>query len=183
MQENTPWPDGPIRRASVNSLGFGGANAHTILDAIDGLVPGRGGARKTTCKTAIDGSSSGQVGVDITGHVNVSPAGFTSRHPERLKFSQREFFLLTVSAHNERTLKTNIETLGLCADRWRLLDLSYTLGCRRSTFSNRSFVVAKAGQAEESLRSQNMEFYQSFASSRVALGFVFTGVIDGQAEC
>lgn len=35
------WPTSkPIRRASVNSFGYGGANAHCILEGIDSFVPG-----------------------------------------------------------------------------------------------------------------------------------------------
>lgn len=30
--EPTPWPTDGLRRASVNSIGFGGANAHAVLD-------------------------------------------------------------------------------------------------------------------------------------------------------
>ncbi|KAH9897410.1 fatty acid synthase S-acetyltransferase [Xylariomycetidae sp. FL2044] len=30
--ENTPWPDSGLRRVSVNSFGFGGTNAHVVLD-------------------------------------------------------------------------------------------------------------------------------------------------------
>lgn len=30
--ENMPWPQAGIRRVSVNSFGFGGANAHVVLD-------------------------------------------------------------------------------------------------------------------------------------------------------
>ena len=37
----TPWPASkPIKRASVNSFGYGGANAHCILESIESIVPG-----------------------------------------------------------------------------------------------------------------------------------------------
>ena len=37
----TPWPASkPIRRASINSFGYGGANAHCIVEGIESIVPG-----------------------------------------------------------------------------------------------------------------------------------------------
>ena len=36
----TSWPSKPIRRASVNSFGYGGANAHCIIDHPDSIIPG-----------------------------------------------------------------------------------------------------------------------------------------------
>ena len=34
-----PWPESRVRRASINSFGYGGANAHVILEAADDHVP------------------------------------------------------------------------------------------------------------------------------------------------
>lgn len=39
MTEVEPWPR-PTRRASINSFGFGGANAHIILESIDSYLSG-----------------------------------------------------------------------------------------------------------------------------------------------
>lgn len=35
-----PWPRGKVRRASVNSFGFGGANGHCIIDHVNEVLPG-----------------------------------------------------------------------------------------------------------------------------------------------
>ena len=39
VTEATDWPKG-IRRASINSFGYGGANSHAILESIDSVLPG-----------------------------------------------------------------------------------------------------------------------------------------------
>ena len=38
--EKLPWPQMPIRRASVNSFGYGGANAHCVLDHVSSIIQG-----------------------------------------------------------------------------------------------------------------------------------------------
>ncbi|ORY63304.1 uncharacterized protein BCR38DRAFT_475285 [Pseudomassariella vexata] len=40
VQQSTPWPDLPIRRASINSFGYGGSNAHAIVESAETLLPG-----------------------------------------------------------------------------------------------------------------------------------------------
>ncbi|KAH8647580.1 ketoacyl-synt-domain-containing protein [Tricladium varicosporioides] len=39
VMSKTTWPESNIRRASVNSFGYGGANAHVILEAASAHVP------------------------------------------------------------------------------------------------------------------------------------------------
>ncbi|KAL8943098.1 MAG: hypothetical protein Q9216_001298 [Gyalolechia sp. 2 TL-2023] len=34
-----PWPEGKLRRGSVNSFGFGGANGHCIIDHVNNVLP------------------------------------------------------------------------------------------------------------------------------------------------
>ena len=38
--ELIPWPDKPVRRVSVNSFGYGGANGHCIIDHAESIIPG-----------------------------------------------------------------------------------------------------------------------------------------------
>ncbi|KAJ9366241.1 hypothetical protein DTO282E5_9065 [Paecilomyces variotii] len=42
----TNWPS-PIHRASINSFGFGGANAHAIIDSVETALPGFTAARSS----------------------------------------------------------------------------------------------------------------------------------------
>lgn len=39
VENLTPWPSGCVRRASINSFGYGGANAHCIIDHVHTLFP------------------------------------------------------------------------------------------------------------------------------------------------
>ncbi|KAI9690135.1 MAG: Type I Iterative PKS [Bathelium mastoideum] len=45
VTEVTPWPETSVPRASINSFGYGGANAHAILEAVSAHVPKNGLSR------------------------------------------------------------------------------------------------------------------------------------------
>ncbi|TGJ86695.1 hypothetical protein E0Z10_g2067 [Xylaria hypoxylon] len=40
LTDLTAWPEGRLRRASINSFGFGGANGHCIIDHVNNVLPG-----------------------------------------------------------------------------------------------------------------------------------------------
>ncbi len=59
VTEMMPWPASkPIKRASINSFGYGGANAHCIIESIESFVPGyQPYASRTSSKSSSTTSS------------------------------------------------------------------------------------------------------------------------------
>ncbi|KAK3945065.1 hypothetical protein QBC46DRAFT_455714 [Diplogelasinospora grovesii] len=176
VQDMTRWPVGKLRRASVNSFGYGGANAHTILESIERLAPGRGGV-----KARVDGhGSSGLVnGIHGTNGINGGMNGTNGTNGANgangYYLPSRRQFLLTLSAHNESTLKQNVATLRDCAGKYDILNLAYTLGCRRSKLASRTWVVASQDTMVDSLDVEGLTISKAMGSRKLNLGLVFTG--------
>lgn len=158
-----PWPNLPVRRVSVNSFGYGGANAHAILEAVDSFIP----EYKPNAKTE------NPVGSYINGRGGNTNNEIVANSPS--PSHRRDQFLLAFSAHNEPTLRSNIAAISGVCENYELIDLAYTLGVRRSHFSNRSFVVAKRGNVQNELAQESIMQYRSQSSLPPRLGFVFTG--------
>jgi len=171
VREAVVWPVGELRRASVNSFGYGGANAHTILEATDHLAPGRGGVKAKVYRDDSNCFANSFTNGSTNGHVN----GYTNGTNSHSILSRRPF-LLTFSAHNEQTLKSNIESLRNQVEKYDLLDVAYTLGCRRSKFSNRTYAVASRDTVLDSLNIEGLVISKAIGSRGLKLGFVFTGI-------
>ena len=203
VQESTIWPEGSVRRASINSIGYGGANAHTILEGVSSLAPGRGGikgtgtVRQNRCpidknfvnhangrpngyfNDGSDESANSSATLSSNGVVNGQELDHTANGSDIKSHlsgaPQRRHYLLAFSAHNEPTLRANVRALQLEAERWSLMDLSYTLGCRRSLFSNRAFAIADETQPSACLNAESIPVQKVMSSHTVRLGFIFTG--------
>lgn len=187
MIENTDWPNLPIRRASVNSFGYGGANAHAILESIDSILPGCGSSRQVNAYN--DASRSFRLDVsNISNHLNAHVNGLASKNlngysngsdnrlSEKHVYSeQRSFFLLPFSAHDEKTLRMNIAALRKKVFNWDLVDVAHTLCLRRSMFSHRAFVVADKRTLHENLEQEKISVVRKQTASVPTIGFVFTG--------
>ena len=125
----TPWPDQgfPIRRASINSFGYGGSNAHCIVEEAD-LV-----ARSNF----VSSYRSGEDETDV----------FDSQED-----TERPY-LCVVSANDTTSLKSNIQALcrHLVNPRVKisLLDLAYTLSERRKLFWHRAFITTHTTDIDE----------------------------------
>ncbi|KAK4173766.1 putative polyketide synthase [Triangularia setosa] len=181
-----PWPEGRLRRASVNSFGFGGANGHCIIDHVNVVLPGyvkpgvaRGGPfvnGQITNGRAINGyptgAHNGNDGV-ATPPAEHSPLASKPRKTTRADAATRELVLLPFSAHTEPSLKSNISALSRVINQWSLADVAYTLSSKRSRFQQRSFRIVKKEDVATGLATERRTFTSPLRAANIA--YVFTG--------
>ncbi|RYP76535.1 hypothetical protein DL770_007206 [Monosporascus sp. CRB-9-2] len=143
----TPFPDVPVKRVSINSFGYGGTNAHIIVESADSLL-----TQKQTYKYLM-------------------PSLKLPKVP-RATFERNRPFLLMFSAHDKPALQRNYAAHSAAAKSYNLLDLAYTLGNRRTAFPTRGFTVVKHAD----LKNDNLDGLIVATSKKTpTVGFVFTG--------
>lgn len=147
----TPWPeDFDVRRASVSSFGYGGTNAHLVVESVDSLCPwyehgeSKAAAAYTYNTASID-------------------------RP----------FLVTMSAHDQKTLTRNIEAHQRIAGDYFIPDLAHTLNEKRTRFSGaRGYTVAWPGQESEAFAPTSFAYASKLSQAKGVqsdVGFVLTG--------
>ena len=142
---STPWPVVPFRRASINSFGYGGSNAHVIVDEAKEL-----------------------------GHHHVSSYLQEEDDDLFIEESAMRPYLLTLSANDERSLESQINALDRHlsdpAVSVKLRDLAYTLGERRSRHYHRGFVISTNTDLDKQSFVKG-----HIREKPPKIGFIFTG--------
>ncbi|KAI0854612.1 hypothetical protein F4860DRAFT_522968 [Xylaria cubensis] len=149
FRSGIPWPQDAPRRASINSFGVGGSNAHVIVEHVP---------------TATQGNA------HVFSYVSTE-AGFA----EADEISSRPF-VLVLSANDLGSLRAGIQSLSshLIDPRVKvsLPDLAYTLSERRTKFWHRAFITTRTTEIEDLLEQWTIAKH---CSQTLAVGYVFTG--------
>ncbi|KAB8208925.1 hypothetical protein BDV34DRAFT_189747 [Aspergillus parasiticus] len=156
------------RRISINSFGFGGANAHGILEE-----PGRQ-TNKVSCRQAMSRNG------DLTGTMNSQSDSRISNGINGLNehnVSSSLPYLLPLSANKLSSLQGRAERLSkMDFSAVSIADLAYTLGQRRSHLGLRGYVIARQATLAQDFSVDNLILANSDSSlTDNKFAFVFTG--------
>ncbi|KAK4194563.1 hypothetical protein QBC40DRAFT_319083 [Triangularia verruculosa] len=176
VTELTPWPKGKIQRASINSFGYGGANAHCIIDHVNNVWPdyvAPGVFQKHPLSNGHTNGHSKPNGHEE--HAGQHAPVTKMRATATPTASTRPLVLLPLSAHIEPSLKSNIKALAEVIDKFPLANVACTLATRRSRFAQRAFAVVDRHDAANGLLGVLDKKPVRAPLHNASLGFVFTG--------
>lgn len=189
--ELIPWPSPGLRRASVNSFGYGGANAHAVIDDAYHYLNSKGiaGRHNTTHGTRFDASAESLLAPDVQfgpeWHQSVSQnrdMSTTNRYSQKPTISLPKVFVWSSSdedgirrltAQYEKYFSRKILDQSIVTPI-RLDEVAYTLSNKRSNLPWKSYAIADDVEGlQQALKAGISRPIRS--SSAPAIAFIFTG--------
>ncbi|KAG6017415.1 Type I Iterative PKS [Claviceps lovelessii] len=158
------WPIPGLRRVSVNCFGFGGTNAHVILDEAPGYLSSRGllAHHSSVPSTSCDEDADKQMEVSPTNDYQLFCYSAT----------EKDGVTRIMSSHSAY-IKTRQEAYPMEL----LRDYSYTLGCRRSVLEWKGFVLARSvSELTAKLETPgSINVVHSLRKGQPRIAFIFSG--------
>lgn len=190
-RELTAWPYEGLRRVSINSFGFGGANAHCILDDAYHYLKLRGlkGKHNTIVQgsglstpsdvgydsgVSLSSSPTNERGADISDDFFMISQKLTTTAPKLLTFSSHEQSGIARSTESITAyLQSELERVNPTEHARVLSDLAYSLGPRRSVLPWKTFAIASSLESVADALKDTSKPVRSSKAPKI--GMVFTG--------
>ncbi|KAF1829904.1 ketoacyl-synt-domain-containing protein [Decorospora gaudefroyi] len=162
--ENTSWPSSGSRRASVQSFGFGGSNAHVLLEDAASYLSHRGLKGNHTTLNGSDTDSDS--GISTSRDASDTKAG---PRPRLLVFSSRDQSGLDrlSQAYHQHARDNEVGDDDLD-------NLAYTLWKKRSHLDHRSFTIADSATSLQSVLAKGLAKVGRTVKVH-EIAYVFTG--------
>ncbi|GJC78246.1 reducing polyketide synthase DEP5 [Colletotrichum liriopes] len=144
VRDLMPWPaEFDVRRASVSSFGYGGTNAHLVIESIESICPWYEHGKP------------------------IATAKYDYGKIDRP-------LLVTMSAHDQKTLRRNIQAHSQIAGDYYLVDMAYSLNERRTQLNSRGYVLVDDGHQAEAFNTAKFS-YGTKLGRPARIGFIMTG--------
>lgn len=168
-EQPTPWPSAGLRRASINSFGYGGSNSHVVLDDAYNYLRLRSLQGKH-CTVPFPP----RIGPALEKAAPLRDTVRDDAPPRLLTWSTTDKGGIKRIAESFNDWYDDERALQIARDEHFLANLAYTLDTHRSRLGWRSFAILKSPEDLRDLQSKSSPPAR-VKSEIPRLGFIFSG--------